>query len=192
MKPNVYKRFFKVKPTFVWIIAIVALAASGAGLSLILEWASYFGHYGKVVCCTQFRTAGEEKTTYLSVSHVFYTITLIVVISCCYCKLFKTIKQHKREIYSRGHERALSLNVQEINITKFLVCFCCGLCWGPVAVADLLSLYTEHKLAIPRQVFLFEMYLVFGRCAINPVIYGLETVVSVLFSNTRTRLLYNE
>ena len=24
------------------------------------------------------------------------------------------------------------------------------------------------------------------------VIYGLETVVSVLFSNTRTRLLYNE
>ena len=26
----------------------------------------------------------------------------------------------------------------------------------------------------------------------SPNIYGLETVVSVLFSNTRTRLLYNE
>ena len=28
--------------------------------------------------------------------------------------------------------------------------------------------------------------------AVEAIIYGLETVVSVLFSNTRTRLLYNE
>ena len=31
-----------------------------------------------------------------------------------------------------------------------------------------------------------------ARLPVNYIYYGLETVVSVLFSNTRTRLLYNE
>ena len=49
VKLNVCKRFFKVKPTFVSIVVIVTLAASGAGLSLILGWASNFVRYGKVL-----------------------------------------------------------------------------------------------------------------------------------------------
>ena len=86
VRPNVYKRFFKVKPTFVSIVVILALAASGAGLSLILGWASYFVHYGKVLCFTQFRTTGEEKT-YFSVSrflrnHPYCSSFLLVLQDC--------------------------------------------------------------------------------------------------------------
>ena len=174
VRPNVYKRVFKVKLTFVSIVVIVVLAASGAGLSLILGWASYFVDYGKVVCYTQFRTAGEEKT-YVGVSYVFFMFIPITVISCCYYKIFKTVKQHKREINSSGHGRPVSLNVQEINITKslFAAVVGFGLCWGPVAVVDLLGLYTEHKLAIPRQVFLMYVYLGYGSSVVNPVIYGI-------------------
>ena len=43
---------------------------------------------------------------------------------------------------------------------------------------------------------LFEFGYMYSTCIVsllfNIDIYGLETVVSVLFSNTRTRLLYNE
>ena len=40
----------------------------------------------------------------------------------------------------------------------------------------------------------FLFYVDFVKCFLtySKFIYGLETVVSVLFSNTRTRLLYNE
>ncbi|XP_067039872.1 melatonin receptor type 1B-B-like [Acropora muricata] len=174
VRPNVYKRFFKVKPTFVSIVVILALAALGAGLSLILGWASYFVHYGKVACFIEYRTAGEEKT-YLGVSYVFFMFIPVTVSSCCYYKIVKTVKQHKREVHASGHGRALYLNVKEINITKslFAAIVGFGLCWGPVAVVDLLDLYTENKMAIPRQVFLMYVYLAFGSSAINPVIYGI-------------------
>ena len=84
----------------------------------------------------------------------FYAIISILVLSCCYYKIFKSVKQHKRDIISSGHGRVVGF----------------GLCWGPVAIIDLCALYTEHKWALPRQTFLFEMYLVFVSCAINPVI----------------------
>ena len=61
--------------------------------------------------------------------------------------------------------------MQEISIAKSLVAVVVGfgLCWGSVAIIDLHPLYTEHKLAIRRQIFLFEMYLVFGSCTLNPI-----------------------
>ena len=174
VRPNVYKRFFKVRPTFVSIVVILALAALGAGLSLMLGWASYFVHYGKVACFIEFRTVVEEKT-YFGITNVFFIFIPITVTSCCYYKIVKTVKQHKREVHSSGHGRALCINVKEINITKslFAAVVGFGLCWGPVAVVDLVDLYTENKMAIPRQVFLMYVYLAFGSSAINPVIYGI-------------------
>ena len=174
VKPNVYRRFFKVKPTYVSIVVIVALAASGAGLSLIFRWATYTLHYGKVLCLLQFRIPLVEKS-YLLALHVFYMVIPIGVISWAYYNIFKTIKQHKREVNSSHLRRAPSSNVQEIKITKSLFASVVGfaLCWGPVIVINLLRAYTEHKLAIPRPVFLMNVYLAFGSSAINPVIYGI-------------------
>ena len=62
VKPNVYRRFFKVKPTFVSIVIIVAFPASGTGLSLIFGWATYTVHYGKVLCLMQFPIVLVEKS----------------------------------------------------------------------------------------------------------------------------------
>jgi len=62
--------------------------------------------------------------------------------------------------------------VQEVGIAGYLVVAVVvgfGLCWGSVAVIDLHALYAEHRLAIRRQIFLFEVYLVFGSCTMNPV-----------------------
>ena len=174
VKPNVYRRFFKVKPTFVSIVVIVAFAASGAGLSLIFGWATYTVHYGKVLCFMQFRIALVEKS-YIMVSEVFYMVIPTGVISWAYYKIFKTINQHKLEINPSGRGRALALNVQEIKITKSLFAALVGFafCWGPAGIITLLGAYTEYKLAIPRPVFLMYIYLAFGSSAINPVIYGI-------------------
>ena len=61
--------------------------------------------------------------------------------------------------------------MQEISIAKSLVAVVVGfgLCWGSVAIIDLHALYTEYKMAIGRQIFLFEMYLVFGSFTMNSV-----------------------
>ena len=174
VKPNVYRRFFKVKPTFVSIVVIVAFAASGAGLSLIFGWAAYAVHYGKVLCFMQFRIPLLEKS-YMMFLHVLYMVIPIGVISWAYYKIFKTIKHHKREVNSSYLRRAFSSNVQEIKMTKSLFASVVGfaLCWGPVVIVNLIGAYTEHKLAIPRPVFLMNVYLAFGSSAINPVIYGI-------------------
>ena len=173
VKPIAYGRFFKVKPTFVSIVVIIAFAASGSGLSLIFGWATYAVHYGKVFCFMQFRISLEEKS-YVMFLHFFYMVIPTGVISWTYYNIFKTIKQHKREVNSSHLRRAFSSNVQEIKITKSLFASVVGfaLCWGPVVVVNLLSAYTEHKLAIPRPVFLMNIYLAFGSSVINPVIYG--------------------
>ena len=49
-KPNVYRRFLKVKSTFVSIVVMAAFAALGSGLSLIFGWAC------SIALCNNHRT----------------------------------------------------------------------------------------------------------------------------------------
>ena len=68
----------------------------------------------------------------------------------------------------------LCINVEEVRVTKALCASVLGfsLCWGPIATIDMVDSITQHQLGIPRQVFMLYIYLGFGSCSINPVIYG--------------------
>ena len=173
VKPSLYCRHFKVKSTFLSIVVITLFAALGAGLSLIAQWATFIVHYGKVICFMEFDTP-QIDMGYMAFLDVFYIAVPIGIISFAYYTIFKTIKEHNREMNTTRRGATLSINVEEVRITKALFATVLGfcLCWGPIATIDMVDSYTEHKLAILRQVFMLYTYLAFGSCSINPVIYG--------------------
>ena len=173
VKPNLYRKHFKVKSTFLSIIFITLFAAFGAGLSSMTQWATFIVHYGKVMCFMNFKSP-ELDMGYIAYLDVFYIAVPIGVISFTYYKIFRNIKQHNRGMNNTRQAAILRLNVEEVKITKALFAAVLGfiLCWGPIAVIDLVDSYSRHQLAIPRQAFLLYIYLGFGSSSINPVIYG--------------------
>ncbi|KAJ7325697.1 melatonin receptor [Desmophyllum pertusum] len=173
VKPNLYRQRFKVKSTCLSVVFITLLAAFGAGLSSMTQWATFIVHYGKVICFMDFKSP-QLDMGYMAYLDVFYITLPIGIITFAYYKIFKTIKQHNQEMNNTRQGATLRLNVEEIKITKVLFAAVLGfiLCWGPIAIIDIVDSYTAHKLAIPRQVFMLYIYLGFGSCSINPVIYG--------------------
>ena len=173
VKPSIYRRRFKVKSTFLSIFVITLLAAFGAGLSSMAQWASFIVHYGKVICFMDFKTP-QIDMGYMAFLDVFYIGIPIGIISFAYYTIFKMIKVHNREMDKTRQGASLAINVEEVKVTKALFAAVLGfsLCWGPIAIIDLVDSYTQHKLGIPRQVFMLYIYLGFGSCSINPVIYG--------------------
>ena len=173
VKPNVYRQRFKAKPTCISVVAITLFAAFGAGLSSVTQWATFIVHYGKVICFMDFKSP-QLDMGYMAYLDVFYISIPIGIITFAYYKIFTTIKQHNNEMNNTRQGATLRLNVEEVKITKALFAAVLGfiLCWGPIAVIDMVDSYTAHKLAIPRQVFMLYIYLGFGSCSINPVIYG--------------------
>ena len=111
---------------------------------------------------------------YMAYLDVIYISVPIGIITFAYYKIFTTIKQHNQEMNNTRKGATLRLNVEEVKITKALFAAVLGfiLCWGPIAIIDMVDSFSAHKLAIPRQVFMLYIYLGFGSCFINPVIYG--------------------
>ena len=174
VKPSLYRQYFKVKYTCLSIIALTLLAALGAGLlPLITQWATFTVHYGKVMCFMNFKTPLLDKS-YIAYLDVVDMATPIGIISFAYYTIFKTIKRHNLELNATRQRATVSINVEEVKITKALFAAVLGfsLCWGSVAVIDMIDSYTEHKLAIPRRVFMLYIFLGSGSSAINPIIYG--------------------
>ena len=173
VKPNLYRQRFKVKSTCISVVAITLFAAFGAGLSSMAQWATFIVHYGKVICFMDF------DTPYLEMAYVAYSMTVcvwipIVILMFAYYKIFSTIKEHNHEMSCKRQGTTLPFNVEEVKITKALFAAVLGfiLCWGPIAIIDMVDSFSAHKFAIPRQVFMLYVYLGFGSCSINPIIYG--------------------
>lgn len=173
VKPSLYRRRFKAKSTFLSVIVIALVAAFGAGLSSLTQWATFIVHYGKVICFMDFVTP-QIDMGYMAFLDVLYIAIPIGIISFAYYTIFKTIKEHNRQMNDKRQAANFSLNVEEIKVTKALFATVLGfiICWGPIATIDMVSSFTQHKLGIPRQVYILYIYLGFGSCSINPVIYG--------------------
>ncbi|XP_022801835.1 5-hydroxytryptamine receptor 1-like [Stylophora pistillata] len=173
VKPNLYRQCFKVKSTCISVIIITLFAAFGAGLSWMAQWATFSVQYGKVICFMDFETPHVDMA-YMAYLDVFYISVPIGIITVAYYKIFTTIQQHNQEMNITRKEANFRLNVEEVKITKALFAAVLGfiLCWGPIAIIDLAGSFSAHKLVIPREVFTFYIYLGFGSCTINPVIYG--------------------
>ena len=96
------------------------------------QWATFIVHYGKVICFMDFKTPQIDKG-YMAFLDVFYISIPIGIISFAYYKIFKTIKEHNRGMNTTRQEATLSINVEEVKITKALCASVLGfsLCWAP-------------------------------------------------------------
>lgn len=174
VRPHLYRRHFKRKSTAFSIVVITLVAGLGAGLSSMAQWATFIVHYGKVICFMDFKTP-QIDMGYMAFLDVFYISIPIGIITVSYYKIFKAIKEHNREMSTKRQVgTGLCINVEEVRVTKALCASVLGfsLCWGPIATIDMVDSITQHQLGIPRQVFMLYIYLGFGSCSINPVIYG--------------------
>lgn len=174
VRPHLYRRHFKRKSTAFSIVVITLVAGLGAGLSSMAQWATFIVHYGKVICFMDFKTP-QIDMGYMAFLDVFYISIPIGIITFSYYKIFKAIKEHNREMNTKRQVgTGLCINVEEVRVTKALCASVLGfsLCWGPIATIDMVDSITQHQLGIPRQVFMLYIYLGFGSCSINPVIYG--------------------
>ena len=173
VKPSLYRRRFKVKSTSLSIVFIALLAILCAGLLPMTKWATFNLHYGKGVCFMDFKIP-QWKMGYMAFLDFFFVVVPVGIISIAYYKIFQAIKEHNRMMNTAKKRQAatLSINVEEVKVTKALFAAVLGfsLCWGPMAAVDIVEAFTA--LAIPRQVFSMYMYLGYGSCSINPVIYG--------------------
>ena len=95
VKPSKYRKYFTVRRTIASVVIIVILAAFGAGLHLVSGWAIHTVHYGKVTCFTTFKTPEHEKgyITFLSICYIMFPAC---VISVCYLKVFRHVRNHKK------------------------------------------------------------------------------------------------
>jgi len=181
VKSSRYSSLFTVQRTLISVVAIIINASFGAGLHLVSGWATYSFHYGKVVCFPVYKTQNLEKG-YIAFLDIVYIGTPVLIISICYFFIFKTVRQHKKNMLAHKNNKNIgidaiqtTINVEEVRITKTLFVTVLGFvtCWTPVAMIDLIDVSTSYSMHIPRQVYLMYIYLAFGSSSINPFIYGI-------------------
>lgn len=171
VKPDIYRRWFKAKSTCLSIVLITLLAVFGAVLPPLAQWATFELHYGRAICFLRFETR-QLQMGYMAFLDVFWVAIPIGIISFSYYKSFQTIKGHNQVMNATRQGAILSVNVEEVKITKALFAAVLGLsfCWVPIAFVDIVESFTT--LVIPRHFFLMYMYLGYSSCFINPFIYG--------------------
>lgn len=184
VKSNQYRKLFSVRRTFISLFIITGTSLFGAGITAAAGLAEYSLHYGKSFCFLHFPTPQGEKT-FIVMMHLFYVTIPLSIVSVCYYKIFQTVRAHTKETFQPalpGQEASVkirsksqSLNVEEVKISKVLFGTVLGftICWTPIAIIDLVDAFSDHTLAIPRQVFLMYAFLGYGSSSINPFIYGI-------------------
>jgi hypothetical protein len=208
VKPAKYGTYFTLRRIIASVGIVMVLASVGAGLHLVCGWAIYTLHRGKVICFTTFKTPDHEKG-YIAFLDACYITFPVLVISICYFKIFRTVSAHKKSLFKNHKNRSkgkdddgnsnesqenaqgepkISINVEEVKITRTLFCTVLGFitCWSPIAVIDMIDSYSSHALSIPRQVYLLWVYLGYGSSSINPFIYG---ILNRSFRNEFLRIL---
>lgn len=134
---------------------------------------------------------GSKNLTfaYQIIAFVVFFIIPTVLITRCYKKVFRKVREHQRNItISLGLRRACARknnetstftrnNIEEIDITRtlFRVVLAFAICWTPVIVYELIviasNIFRFHD-SLPRQFHLIWLYFGTIGSAVNAFIYG--------------------
>lgn len=172
-KPGKYKKIFSKKISMAIIGTTWGYSFAVTGLvykSGINSFNSIFDPQ-KIVC--QLKGTDPSSVASAKIYKNIGVLTPFVIIVICYFKVFKKIREHKKNIApSQSGQNSLCTSPQEIKITWVVFAVVMGyiLTWFPfIFIAIIFSI---KKFDVPRQVALILTYA--GPCsnAINPLIYG--------------------
>ncbi|XP_031554510.1 melatonin receptor type 1A-like [Actinia tenebrosa] len=170
-KPHKYAKYFNRKNSLamivaVWVIHVIIV------VSVITDGKIVFANFkaNKIMCNL---TRGEKT----SLSSIFFNIAIVIfflvpftIIVYCYYKVFKKIREHKRNVAPPSNPNSLGTCRQEIKVTWTMFAVLVGYCatWFPVLIVVLVSSMTR----LSGAVHMIVTYSMAGSSAINPVIYG--------------------
>ena len=171
-KQHKYKRWFNKKTCLImifggWFGYCVFGLLYTETLNIV-----YTRFFPRKIMCNLSRT--KKNTTTKIVSNISITVSILlplIVIAYCYFKVFKKIREHKRNIAPASNPNSLGTSVQEIKVTWTMFAVVLGfvLIWVPTLVVLLI---TSHDKSFPREVHMMVTYSMASSSAVNPVIYG--------------------
>ena len=171
VKPERYLLLFKKQRALIYIVIVWCLAFAGSVPPFSFEGKNSFKFQpGKAMCLYTF----ESNMAYTVTIECVYIAAPLTIIAVCYVKVFRSVSRSNRVFCSGVEPSQLRANVEEAKVTKTLVVVLFGFacCWLPIFVMDILDA-VRGELAIPRQVYLTNGFLIYLSSTINPVIYGI-------------------
>ncbi|XP_031548888.1 histamine H2 receptor-like [Actinia tenebrosa] len=188
-KPQKYRKVFNkitslLMISFVWVISFTLVT-----LSITNGDSFAMAHFipTQIRCGIVYNTQNTFSKTVGNALSAIFVLLPIGIIVYCYFKVFKKIREHKRNIAPASNPSSLGTSVQEIKVTWTMFAVLIGFCstWIPVVIVTLISnFWLGHVL--PRQANMAIPFAVLSSSAINPVIYG---VMNTAFRREYTNIL---
>lgn len=172
-KPSLFRKIFTRKQTTITVIFASAFTLAFFVGLLFLAKSNIIFHPGKAICVLTFKSISQSRI-FTAVSSLLFVILPASIITICYFKVFRSIKQHNHAFSTKHQARnaPARLNVVEITVTRtvFTIVAVFFITWIPCFLIDLTdTMYSDN---LPRQVYMTYTYLAFASSAANPVIYG--------------------
>ena len=172
-RPEKYKKFFTLRKTLGYIGTAWLLSCIASILPLFWGKDDYSFHPGKALCLYPF----EINAAFTIPLGIIFIGIPFAVMSFCYSKVLMAVRRvHKAHPQGIQNGTAPTPNVEEVKITQTvsLVFLAFSVCWIPVGVIDFMDVsrgFPSH----PRQVYVFQTFVIFLSSTINPFIYGLTS-----------------
>ncbi|XP_044175129.1 melatonin receptor type 1C-like [Acropora millepora] len=171
VRPKNYQKIFTPRRTRFMILGIWLLSMLEP-LPYLLSNHRYVYHAGKFFC---FQVVEVDFFTLLG--YVYVAIPM-VVLTFCYIKVFRKLKQHNKKLRSlrrRGFDQSTAAKImgEDINVTKTLFLTVCAfaICWTPISIVDFIG-FAQGSWNLPRQVYVMYTFLGQLSTVVNPIIYG--------------------
>ncbi|KAK3751986.1 hypothetical protein QZH41_001921 [Actinostola sp. cb2023] len=173
-KPQKYARIFNKKSAcfmlgFAWIVtfAVVTFVLKGTNMTKAMFSPR------KMACLFFYRERFSLPAILGNLCFALCLFTPLITIIFCYYKVFKKIREHKRNIAPSSTNSGLGTSIQEVKITwtLFAVLLSYLLSWIPAFVIIMVGNIFGLS-ALPRQVHMLVTYTVLASSAVNPLIYG--------------------
>lgn len=171
VKSNLHRSYFTKRNVCI-SISMSWILAGNFPVSYMLLGNKFEFHPGKGVCIFDV----EKLNLVHALVTGFCNVQLpYIIISFCYFKIYKKVKQHNALLRRPEIEQSSGsgISAKEIRITKllFAIVLTYTMCWAPFYVIDLLGVFLGQFFA-PRLVYVFYSIMVCSTTAISPIIYG--------------------
>lgn len=202
LRPRLYAKLF-VKKNILLSIAVVSVFAFTAPLPYLLRGHKFGFHPGMMICFYTIENTREKQAIYRM---VFFTILPMLIVACCYMRIYSSVKQHAKRLQNAQDHAASEnrrrrpqntpsavaasshkLSLDDILMTKtlFSIIFAFFVCWTPLYIVTAID--TEYEqFCLPRQAYFFATYLVGVSSIANPVIF---TYMSATFREECKKLI---
>ncbi|XP_031556587.1 melatonin receptor type 1A-like [Actinia tenebrosa] len=174
-KPQKYKKIFHRKTSItmigaVWIASFTGMTLiNSMGVSVYSRLSPY-----KIMCVFAYYDNKKPRIIISNLPHVFCLFLPFTIIVYCYFKVFKKIREHKRNVAPSNQGR-LGTSVQEIKVTWVLFTMLVGYCLTWVLVLGVLlasSISCRYEYQLPREIHMIVTYGIASGSILNPIIYG--------------------